>query len=621
MDFLLLSIALLPLFLAGFGVSQLLASDRQKTGAELFGLSFLFGSAIVSLSSFLLGFLVSGATLRWSVAALCVAIGVIGFRQRGLPNRYELLPKSVAGKCLLALGLAQITIVVWLSFQRVLGWDGLFNFETKARLAFLNGGVLPLDFFSDPSRSWTLQSYPLMLPLTESWLYLWLGRADQQLVKILFPLFFASALGLLSGGNRLLGLGSWQRFVAPLLVFIAPGLLIGDGSASSGYADFPLAVVYLAAAISLLNFWQSGDRAALQLAGAVAACGCWLKQEGAILWFCLMAIAAIGLWLKQSSRSQWLELGKSALPGLLIVVGWQWFVREVGLPEIKQFSPISVASLRGNLWRLPVIAESVLAQLGNWRSWGIFWLIAAAAIARIVWQRKIKDFALMPLFVLLPLGLYSGVYVFSLWPSFVAHLESSFPRLLIHLSLVAALIVGAAAASFRKLPTVGLLLIGSLFFSSCQPLSNANQRLANLAAGQPLARSAGGRFATSDTYLRSLEIETPSERVLAVMAKLPETDAILFASASRTPEIELTYRVIVSLGWPREVGALHCGSSPELLFQPRREKPIRWLLFYRIAPPAELKPVAEIGQHLKLVAAEEGKEPAAYCPQPSISGR
>ena len=457
MDFLLLTIALLTLLLAGFGASRLLATDRSQTGAELFGLSFLFGSAIVSLTSFLFGFLVSGATLRWSVTLLCVVIGIIGFRRCGLPNRDDLLPKSFAGKCLLALSLAQIAVVAWLSFQRVLGWDGLFNFETKARLAFLNGGVLPLDFFSDPSRSWTLQSYPLMLPLTESWLYLWLGHEDQQLVKILFPLFFAAALGLLSGGNRLLGIGSWQRFIAPLLIFTAPKLFVGDGSASSGYADFPLAVVYLAAVIYLLDFWRSGDRAALRLAGAIAASGCWLKQEGAILWFCLFAIAATGLALKRSNRRDWLELAKSALPGLLIIVCWQWFVRAFGLKEIKQFSAIGVASLRGNLWRLPVIAESVSAELVNWRLWGIFWLIVAAAIVRMVWRRDSKDFRLMPLFVLLPVGLYSGVYVFSIWPSFIAHLESSFPRLLIHVSLVASLLVGAAVhfefplSSFRLL--------------------------------------------------------------------------------------------------------------------------------------------------------------------------
>lgn len=170
-----------------------------------------------------------------------------------------------------------------------------------------------------------------------------------------------------------------------------------------------------------------------------------------------------------------------------------------------------------------------------------------------------------------------------------------------------------------KVSAIGLLMTGGIIFSSCESLSKINQRLINIVAKQPMARSAGGQYATTDTYLRSLEIQKPSERVLATVAQLPGNDAIIFVAPSRTPEIELTYRVIASLSWPREVGALHCslgdasGRQPELLFQPRKEKQIRWLFFYRISPPAESKSVTEIGPHLKLVPIEEAKEWTSYC--------
>lgn len=170
-----------------------------------------------------------------------------------------------------------------------------------------------------------------------------------------------------------------------------------------------------------------------------------------------------------------------------------------------------------------------------------------------------------------------------------------------------------------KVTAIVLLVIGCCFLSSCESLSKANQHLTRLIAQKPLARSAGGQYATTDTYLRSLEIPKPSARLLAVVAQLPENDAMMFIAPSRTPEIELTYRVIASLSWPREVGALHCHPGdakkhpPELLFQPRREKQIRWLLFYRISPPAGLKSVTEIGPHLKLIPLEEAKEWISYC--------
>lgn len=451
MDILLLTISLLLLLSAGLGTSLLLLPKRSTSAAELFALSFLFGSTIISLSSFLLGFLVSGLWLRGSLTFLCVAIGLIGIRRRNLKLHPDNLSSSK--KWWLALATVEVAVVAWLSSVRVLGWDGLFNFEIKARLAFLNGGVLPLEYFSDPSRTWTLQSYPLLLPMTESWLYLWLRRADQHLIKLLFPFFFAAALCLFSAGNRIFDLRSWQKFVPLLLVFTMPSLLIGDGSASSGYADFPLAVFYLASVIYLAEFWRTGEFSALRLAGALAGAGCWLKQEGALLWFCVVILATIKLIQIRADWRKWTELAKAAIPGLLIILGWQAFVRLVSLPGINQFSPLSFATLRSNLWRVPIIAEAVFRELTNWRHWGALWLIALAATVWLFWRRNQSE-ALLPFAVLLPLAFYCSVYVFSLWPSFITHLESSFPRLLIHLSLVAVwcFAVAAQPTPFSKQP-------------------------------------------------------------------------------------------------------------------------------------------------------------------------
>ncbi len=171
-----------------------------------------------------------------------------------------------------------------------------------------------------------------------------------------------------------------------------------------------------------------------------------------------------------------------------------------------------------------------------------------------------------------------------------------------------------------KITITILLLSGCLLGAGCRASSRFTERLANLAA-PPLARSAGGSYATTDSYLRSLEVAEPSRRVLAAIASLPENDAILFITPTQESETELAYRTIASLSWPHEVGALHCGLSgvdggqPALLFQPRAAKQIRWLLFYRLAPPKQSTVKVEIGPHLKLTPIEEGKEWTSYCSQ------
>jgi len=162
-------------------------------------------------------------------------------------------------------------------------------------------------------------------------------------------------------------------------------------------------------------------------------------------------------------------------------------------------------------------------------------------------------------------------------------------------------------------PLAAVFLVASV---AILPGCGANNRLIKLAAPQPLARSAGGSYATTDVYLSGLEIPNPSERTGAVISQLPKDDAIMFIAQEQTPEIELTYRSIAYLSWPRQIGSLYCGAkteTPVLLFKPEAEKKVRWLIFYRIQTPAALTVANEIGSHLKLIHIEEAKQWTYYC--------
>jgi hypothetical protein len=168
-----------------------------------------------------------------------------------------------------------------------------------------------------------------------------------------------------------------------------------------------------------------------------------------------------------------------------------------------------------------------------------------------------------------------------------------------------------------KITAAIFLLSGCFVWAGCRAASQFDQRLMKLVT-PPLARSAGGSYATTDTYLRPLAIAEPSARVLAALSPLPKKDAILFVAPDQDAETELVYRVLATLSWPHEVGALHCAASggrPFLLFKPREEKTVRWLLLYQLAPSDKLPVAAEIGPHLKLVPITEVKEWTSYCSQ------
>ncbi|MBS1787366.1 MAG: hypothetical protein JST85_06580 [Acidobacteria bacterium] len=145
--------------------------------------------------------------------------------------------------------------------------------------------------------------------------------------------------------------------------------------------------------------------------------------------------------------------------------------------------------------------------------------------------------------------------------------------------------------------------------------------MTRLIAPNQFARSSGGAYATTDSYLSALEIPNTSQQMLSTLSSVPKDDAIIFVASDSTPETELVYRTVAYLGWPRQIGALHCGAKNEphaLLFKPREDKPIRWLIFYRRQIPAGLSQLSrsiELGVHLKLISAQTTKEWNFYCSQ------
>ncbi len=172
-----------------------------------------------------------------------------------------------------------------------------------------------------------------------------------------------------------------------------------------------------------------------------------------------------------------------------------------------------------------------------------------------------------------------------------------------------------------KAACANLLLIGGVAVLVYGGLSVLSSRLVKLVAPNQLARSAGGNFATTDSYLSALELLNPSEQVLAAVKQLPEDDAMIFIGPDAQPQTELVYRTIAYLSWPRQIGALYCGAKDEpltLLFKPREGKHVRWLLFYRRQIPADVSTLPgsiELGAHLTLVPLQETKEWTFYCSQ------
>jgi hypothetical protein len=440
-DIILSLIAALLLLTAGLGIVLLVIPRNSTIGAiEAFSLSLLAGTSYISLASFAVGLVLPSLPLRLMVSAgsiLLLFLGVRAKRQRRTQILMS-LPRDVLSVVFTCILTAQIGVVIWLSFQNGLMWDGLFVWEFKARLAFLAGGTIPQSYFSDPTRVWSHPEYPLLVPMTEAWLYGWLGHTDQEMVKFIFPLFYIAAVGMLHAGGARLGRNRWRGFTAATLLFFVPLAVWAEGSATSGYADFPLAVFYLASVIYLLEYIDTGGKGPLRMAGIIAAILPWVKQEGILLWLCIVLILAFKAVLRQDTKTFLLVV---CLPGVALVASWQTFLRIVHAPQGGDFLPLSLTVFRSNIGRIMVLSQWLGNELVNWHNWGLLWPAFAISLLSSASKRACRFNWAMAAVVVVPLLVYTGIYVFSALSPFMNHVKFSLPRLMLQTSLVAVLFV------------------------------------------------------------------------------------------------------------------------------------------------------------------------------------
>src|SRR5204863_2495042 len=134
--------------------------------------------------------------------------------------------------------------------------------------------------------------YPLAIPFTELWLYLWMGVPHQFWIKTIFPIFYiAGALLTCLFVTRLTGKRSLGLVIALLFPFV-PFVTASPGGVIVGYADIPLSVFYVAAFGYLLCSLEFEMTYSVVAFAATLTLIPWIKSEGVILW---MLLGFIGL--------------------------------------------------------------------------------------------------------------------------------------------------------------------------------------------------------------------------------------------------------------------------------------------------------------------------------------
>ncbi|MFL6531660.1 MAG: hypothetical protein ACJ8KX_14430 [Chthoniobacterales bacterium] len=444
-----LFVALLTIVCAGFGVLALLLRATPRVNAfEALALAWLFGTAAVSLLLCFFGLWISGNALQTVVSASCIALGCCGYRvlsQREVKFRFP-RPRNLAEWLFAVVIAVQVAFVFLMVFQYPLGWDGLLNWEIKARYAFENGGALPSTYYSDASRSFSHPDYPLYLPLLELWFYLCMGEAHQFWIKIIFAIFYAAAAILLASVAARLSGRRWIGATSAALLFFVPFLTTGYGGVLYGYADFPLAVFYLGAVGYLVISVENNSTDSLRVFAVLLALLPWVKREGALLWAVAAICGLVVIWRRKHSLGRLIWL----VPGALALIGWRVFVAVMHAVRSQEFLPVSLAALVAHADRATTILHGLANETMRTDRWSLFWPLLLAAFIYLLW--RIRDLRVLVLggAIFTPVFAYCGTYFFSVWTDTQAHIATSLPRLLMQVVPLGCVAIASAFHPLRK---------------------------------------------------------------------------------------------------------------------------------------------------------------------------
>lgn len=430
--------AILTLLAAGYGMVSLLApKEASLTECERLALAWLLGSVTVSFSLWILGQMLRGVYLQSTEVGICLLLGLIAWR-RG--QRFSFYRPSLL-QILLVL---EIALVFYGSFRNPLGWDGLFNWEIKARYAYLNGGSVPSAIFADHGRVFSHAEYPLAIPFTELWFYLWVGEPNQFLLKLIFPAFFAAEVFFLAATlSRAIG-ATLGHGLAALLFFI-PQFTIQPGSAIVGYADLPLSFCYLAAITFLLRSLRSPDFLPL-----FVGCGMWLpwfKREGAILLLVALACAMPLLWAPKRRAFYYI------LPMVVPLLSWKLFLFLRQPLATGEFARLSFSTLIARSDRIGPILGAFRDEICRVGDWSCFWLIILVAIIYLFPRWRELRVTLLLLALVVPIICYLSTYLFSNWTSLQGHLAMSLSRLLMQVAPLGFVAIALALQPQGRLQT------------------------------------------------------------------------------------------------------------------------------------------------------------------------
>lgn len=264
-------------------------------------------------------------------------------------------------------------------------YDSRATWAFKAKILFYRQTIFTDEFF-DLYRFHPNVHYPLLVPLSESFFFNMLMKADDYLVKVIFTLFYICFIfWLYITQRKYFNTSRLHALVFTSVIVSTPFLfVIYGGSVPSAYADFVLTFFYTLNIILLFRYFQDHKIENLIMASLFALCVLFTKGEGALLFLISIIVFIIdAFWGRYFRKNTVRHLLLYVLLPLVILL--PWFIISAQLPtSLNDANPLAYMTISNMVNSLPYIGQVIRLTLKeiftNLSSWSVIWLLIFIAI-------------------------------------------------------------------------------------------------------------------------------------------------------------------------------------------------------------------------------------------------
>lgn len=376
----LLILSLLPSFLLGFAfMTFFFKNEKELTQLQKISLAFFLGTGIFTMFLFLLSLLkISWNSLGISLIFILFSLVILlksSFYKINLSKqlsglkqiRIKINPIKTLVVCLV---IFKLFTIFYLSIDKpILNFDAWSNWSLRAKVFYYQKGIP-----QDPKGEFFLGggghiNYPLQIPILQAWIYTTLGSWNDQLVKIIFPLYLVAFI-LFMYSFIVKTVGSVK---ALLFTFIFISLPFINYHTSADYADLPVGLYTGVATMLLLLFLQTKRFSFLILSSLMLGCSGWIKNEGLILLSLVLILLLVYYFQGLFGKKQAIKFMPSFFAGLIFLLPWIIYKASLGLGFSNLGSNITGLSFQSIHFQvLPVVLTGILTTSNYSLLWPAF---------------------------------------------------------------------------------------------------------------------------------------------------------------------------------------------------------------------------------------------------------